>query len=304
MSGSFFLLSSSSSSALRRSSLTWTRQIVAPRFSPVPGLFSFSRLSSSSNGKLLSIRNLTRVATSYRSTVEEVARDQPLSTPISASPTDVIQSAANISEEAIEVDQDAHHASTNTSEEILEESRLSDTQRDEMTDNNMLLYRNVSVAEILKGKERYGDSVHSVLDTDKVLVAVEMMNYFGIGAVLVKDEKGKIVGIMSTRDYMIKVGSGNMHPHNSLVRDIMKPQSHWIYNDESTLSCLESMMSHGVRWLPVKNRENDQVCGLISIGDAVRSLLKQFRDTSSHMNHLVKNAYSYTEDYVSSSTTK
>ena len=56
-----------------------------------------------------------------------------------------------------------------------------------------------TVAQILKSKS--ADTVYQVRPTDSVLDALTLMAEARIGAVLVSDDDGKIVGIFTERDY-------------------------------------------------------------------------------------------------------
>ena len=62
-----------------------------------------------------------------------------------------------------------------------------------------------TVKEMLAAK---GGNVYSIRPDASVYEALEVMAEKGVGAVLVVDESGKLVGIFSERDYARKYGCG------------------------------------------------------------------------------------------------
>ena len=93
-----------------------------------------------------------------------------------------------------------------------------------------------------------------------------------IGALIVLSE-GKLVGILSERDYARKVVLQGKSAHDIPVREIMTPDVVSITPEQTVEDCMTLMTERHVRHLPVK--ENESVAGLISIGDVVKSIISQ-----------------------------
>jgi CBS domain-containing protein len=98
--------------------------------------------------------------------------------------------------------------------------------------------------------------------------AMEMMTNKKIGALLVL-EAGKLVGIISERDYPGKAKALDKPLREVLVKEIMSTQVIQVSPDDTIEHCLELVTKNHVRHLPVL--ENDRIIGIISIGDLSRA---------------------------------
>jgi IMP dehydrogenase len=123
------------------------------------------------------------------------------------------------------------------------------------------------VRQILKSK---GSDVWSTRPDATVLEALEVMAEKDVGALLVLEE-GKLVGIFSERDYARKVYLAGKSSADTLVRDVMTPKVLYIGLEQEAEDCLALMTHKHVRHLAVM--ENEQLVGVISIGDVVKALI-------------------------------
>jgi CBS domain-containing protein len=127
------------------------------------------------------------------------------------------------------------------------------------------------VAEILKSKT--DTTVHTVRPSDTVLDALRLMAEKGIGALMVTQEQGRIVGIFTERDYARKVALHGRTSAATEVRDVMTPDVLVVRPSHTNEQCMQLMSSHRLRHLPVV--ENDQLVGMISIGDLVKDIISE-----------------------------
>jgi CBS domain-containing protein len=116
-----------------------------------------------------------------------------------------------------------------------------------------------------KGKETY-----TIGEDQPVMAAVDELNDKHVGALVVTEDSGHIVGIVSERDVLRNLkGMGS----EKKVKDIMTPRDHMIIGHES--DSVEYAMSvftkNKIRHLPVI--EGEKLVGLVSIGDVVRASL-------------------------------
>ncbi len=126
-----------------------------------------------------------------------------------------------------------------------------------------------SVREILQIK---GRTIWSVTPETTVYDALQLMAEKEIGAVLVL-QNGKIEGIMSERDYARKVILQGKNSKDTLVKEIMSSKVLYVNTSLSTEECMALMINKRVRHLPVF--ENNQLAGIISIGDVVKAVIDE-----------------------------
>jgi CBS domain-containing protein len=104
-----------------------------------------------------------------------------------------------------------------------------------------------------------------------VLDAIRLMAEKRIGALLVLDA-GKLVGIVSERDYARKVVLQGRSSKDTPVRDIMTAQVITVGLADTTDHCMQIVTERRIRHLPV--REGDAVLGVVSIGDLVKAVIE------------------------------
>ena len=130
-----------------------------------------------------------------------------------------------------------------------------------------------NVRHILQVK---GDDLWTITPDTTVYDALRLMADKDVGALLVMDS-GRLVGILSERDYARKVILFNKASRETLVREIMTTQLFTIHPDQTVQESMELMTARRVRHLPVVDGE--QVLGVISIGDVVKDIIYQQRRT-------------------------
>ena len=94
--------------------------------------------------------------------------------------------------------------------------------------------------------------------------AMEMMTNKKIGALLVL-EAGKLVGIISERDYPGKAKKLDKPIRDVLVKEVMSSQVAHVSPDDTIEACIALITKMRIRHLPVL--KNDRIIGIISIGD-------------------------------------
>ncbi len=132
--------------------------------------------------------------------------------------------------------------------------------------------------------ESRSGEIWSVESSQSVLEAIKVMAVKGIGAVLVIDE-GKLSGILSERDYARKIILENRSSDSTSVSDIMTSDVITTTPDSSVAECMTMMTDNDFRHLPVV--ENEIVIGMISIGDLVRTVIKEQQVTIEQLEHYI-----------------
>ncbi len=126
-----------------------------------------------------------------------------------------------------------------------------------------------TVSDILRSK---GSGAVSVLPSDNVIKALEIMAERNIGAVLVMYTQGIVHGIFSERDLARKMIIKSHSCENEKVESIMTSKVIFVQPETTLESCMNLMTEHRIRHLPVL--ENNKVTGIISIGDVVKALIE------------------------------
>ncbi len=107
----------------------------------------------------------------------------------------------------------------------------------------------------------------SAADAAKTLVECR------IGALLVVDEQGKAVGILSERDIVTGIASKGADLTGVTVESLMTSDLVKCAPDDSVVQLMAKMTERRVRHLPVYDGE--QLVGIVSIGDAVKSRIEE-----------------------------
>ena len=117
-----------------------------------------------------------------------------------------------------------------------------------------------------------GYAVWTIAPNASVYEALKVMADKNVGALLVLDE-GKLVGVISERDYARKVALRGQTSHNTFVQDIMSPDVISVRPDQAVEECMALMTDNHIRHLPVV--ANGRIEGVISIGDVVKSIITE-----------------------------
>lgn len=116
----------------------------------------------------------------------------------------------------------------------------------------------------------------SVAPDATVYEAIAIMAERSIGALLVLSG-GKLVGIVSERDYARKVILLGRHSKETRVEEIMSSPVFTIHPDLRTGECMRLVTERRVRHLPVM--EEGRLVGIVTIGDLVKSIISEQADT-------------------------
>lgn len=140
---------------------------------------------------------------------------------------------------------------------------------------------NDSVDSLLKNKP---GAVWSIAPERSVFEAIHEMSRKGIGALLVMTE-GKLVGILSERDYARKVILLGRSSRNTRVAEIMTSEVVSVSPSNTLDECMALMTKYHIRHLPVM--KDGQVVGVVSIGDAVKWIISAQEATIRHLEHYI-----------------
>ncbi len=126
----------------------------------------------------------------------------------------------------------------------------------------------LNVEQILRQK---GRQFWFIAPGAMVYDALTLMAEKEVGALLVMEE-GRLVGIMSERDYARKVILTGKSSLRTPVRDIMTSQVTTIRPDTTVEECMALVTAQRIRHLPVVSEGS--VVGVVSIGDLVKATIE------------------------------
>ena len=146
-----------------------------------------------------------------------------------------------------------------------------------------------TVKDIIKNKNQ--KEVWSVLPKATVFEALALMGEKEIGALMVIDEKGKVAGIISERDYARKVILKGKASRETAVKEIMTPadQMYTVKLETSVDDCMVLITGKHIRHIPVF--DNEKFVGVISIGDIVKSIIAEQETLIEHLSNYIAGKY-------------
>jgi len=139
-----------------------------------------------------------------------------------------------------------------------------------------------TIRDILATK---GNDVYTIGSNANVYEALERMAEKNIGALVVMEE-GKIVGILSERDYARKV---ILHGRSSLqtpIKKVMTKDVCYALQSQTVEECLALITAKRCRHLPVFDGSN--MVGMVSIGDLVKANLEEKEFMINQLENYIK----------------
>ncbi|MCP8883848.1 CBS domain-containing protein [Devosia sp. XJ19-1] len=113
-----------------------------------------------------------------------------------------------------------------------------------------------------------GVAVHTLSKSGTLADAVALLNAHNIGAVVIVEDKGRIVGILSERDIVRQLGKS---PTGALSLSIADCMTKDVVTAERTTTIddvMERMTRRRIRHMPIA--DDGVLVGIISIGDVVK----------------------------------
>ena len=145
-----------------------------------------------------------------------------------------------------------------------------------------------NVKEILASK---GSKIWSIFPNAKVFDALKLMAEKQIGALMVMDDKGRVGGIITERDYARKIILFGKSSKETLVSEIMTPVEKMFHvgPNNTVEECMVLMTAKHVRHLPVC--DGDKFTGLLSIGDIVKAIISEKDILIEHLSNYISGKY-------------
>jgi len=125
--------------------------------------------------------------------------------------------------------------------------------------------KTMNANSILHGKN---PQVFDVKSTATMIEAAQLMDDKRIGAVLVRDDKGNICGVLSERDVSRHVARKGAAALEQKVAECMSRKVITAKPDDTLDHLMNTMTERRIRHLPIM--DGDNLLGMVSIGDVVK----------------------------------
>lgn len=132
-----------------------------------------------------------------------------------------------------------------------------------------------------------GHDVWSVKPDDSVFEAIQKMADKDVGA-LVVIEDGRLVGILSERDYTRNIILKGKSSPKTTVREIMVTHVICARPEQKVEECMAVMTEKRVRHLPVLDKK--ELVGMISLGDVVKIIIEDQEHIIEELEHYIHTA--------------
>jgi CBS domain-containing protein len=137
------------------------------------------------------------------------------------------------------------------------------------------------VSELLRNRH---SAVYQVTSLLTVFEALKSLADYGVGAVVVVDS-GKLVGVLSERDYTRKVALEGKDSRQITVADIMTRDVITVSPDTDVRICMGLMSQKKVRHLPVV--DGSKVLGMVSMRDIMDDIIAEDEQIISQLTNYI-----------------
>jgi CBS domain-containing protein len=120
-----------------------------------------------------------------------------------------------------------------------------------------------------------------------VFEAALLMRTHHVGTLIVAEKADALtrpIGIITDRDLVLGVMAPGLDPETILVSDIMNEQLFTVREEESTVETIRIMRGHGIRRIPVVDRQGT-LQGIVSLDDLVVLLAEELDELSKLIAH-------------------
>lgn len=163
----------------------------------------------------------------------------------------------------------------------MRKDRKDESTHSQSTESNMGAY-NAKVGNIVKQKD---GSLVSIRPQDTLGDAVKALSEHRIGALLVTDQNGALIGILSERDIVRKLAETPGKTLPNKVEDVMTRKVETCEMSDPLVSVLRRMTDGRFRHMPVV--ENGALKSIVTIGDVVNYRLNELEYEALQLKQLI-----------------
>eukprot|EP01111_Echinosteliopsis_oligospora_P011849 TRINITY_DN39_c0_g1_i1.p1 TRINITY_DN39_c0_g1~~TRINITY_DN39_c0_g1_i1.p1 ORF type:complete len:214 (-),score=55.16 TRINITY_DN39_c0_g1_i1:151-792(-) len=157
-----------------------------------------------------------------------------------------------------------------------------------MADEDLKVFKDASIQSILDSKQKI--PITTVKKDETVYNAIKKMNSAKVGALAILNDNGEPIGMFSERDYLNKVILRGYSSKEIKVEDVMTTSVTTVQPTASAGECMDMMTQGRFRHIPVVDG-NKKMIGIVSIGDLVKCVLDQQKETISFLQEYIGRTY-------------
>jgi CBS domain-containing protein len=133
---------------------------------------------------------------------------------------------------------------------------------------------------------RKGSAVVTIAPAASLADAVKLLSSHRIGAVIVTDPEGRVIGVLSERDIVRALADRNAAALDLRVEQAMTRRVVTAVETDTVGEIMERMTAGKFRHIPVL--EDDRLVGVVSIGDVVKYRLEEVeRETNAMRDYIL-----------------
>ena len=125
----------------------------------------------------------------------------------------------------------------------------------------------------------------TIAETSSIQELATLLAKHNIGAVVVTSADNRSVGIVSERDIVRYLESAEEPDLNTKVSEIMSPNFISCGLPTKSSELMELMTEHKIRHVPIL--DNDQLVGMVSIGDVVNRLIEIYAEENAQLRQYI-----------------
>jgi len=121
--------------------------------------------------------------------------------------------------------------------------------------------------------KRKGTDTVTIQDDELIATAVNVLAQKNIGALVVTDDVGRVMGVLAERDIVRSLARRGAQTLEKRVYELMKSQTAKCAPEDNVKDLMKVMTRQRVRHLPVL--EDGVLSGIVSIGDLLKHRLEE-----------------------------
>jgi signal-transduction protein with cAMP-binding, CBS, and nucleotidyltransferase domain len=122
-----------------------------------------------------------------------------------------------------------------------------------------------------------------------VLEATRKMVEYRCGSVLVLDARGRMAGIFTERDLMVRVVSKARSPKNLTLGEVMTSEVFSVHPDQLVTDVRRELRERHIRHVPVL--EDGEILGVLSMRDLLRADFEETRDNAKALDAYIRGEF-------------